>query len=207
MKWVIYGRRIGMARALRIVYEGALYHVTNRGNEKANIFRDEKDKRVYLRLLKETVLLHQWVCYGYCLMNNHYHLLIETPKANISSGMKKINAEYTQYFNYKHHRIGHLFQGRFKATLVKKEGHLLELCRYIVLNPVRAGLCQKPEDYQWSSYKLTLVKSPRKDIVEREWILSQFSEKGRNSSNLYKNFVNEYIADVTGTSKQQSTNL
>jgi REP element-mobilizing transposase RayT len=196
-----------MARALRIVYEGALYHITNRGNEKANIFKDENDKRVYLRLLKETIILHQWICYGYCLMNNHYHLLIETPKANISAGMKKINAEYTQYFNYKHKRIGHLFQGRYKATLVKKESHLLELCRYIVLNPVRAGLCQKPEDYVWSSYKATVVKSQRKDIVERAWILSQFSEKSKNASSQYKNFVNESSADVTAKRVNQLTSL
>ena len=183
-----------MVRALRISFEGALYHVTNRGNEKANIFVDEKDKRFYLKLLKETILLHQWICYGYCLMNNHYHLLIETPKANISAGMKKINGEYTQYFNYKYHRIGHLFQGRFKAALVKKESHLLELCRYIVLNPVRAGLCQKPEDYEWSSYRSIIGRSPKINFVEAEWILSQFSGKNENAEGLYRNFVNDLRA-------------
>jgi REP element-mobilizing transposase RayT len=180
-----------MTRPLRISFEGALYHITNRGNERRDIFFDEKDRKYFLRILKETVKEDQWKCYGYCLMNNHYHLLIETPQANISKGMKKINGEYTQYFNYRHKRIGHLFQGRFKTILVEKESHLLELCRYIVLNPVRAGACAKPEGYDWSSYKAIVGQNRNISFLERKWILSQFSEQIQTAVSLYKKFVNE----------------
>jgi len=182
-----------MARPLRISFEGALYHVTNRGNEKRDIFTDDTEKKVFLRLLKAAVKENQWRCYGYCLMNNHYHLLLETPLANISKGMKKINAEYSQYFNSKHRRVGHLFQGRFKAILVEKDSHLLELCRYIVLNPVRAGLCITPDKYEWSSYRATMNRSACPRLIERNWILSQFSESlaEKAARNLYQQFVKE----------------
>jgi REP element-mobilizing transposase RayT len=178
-----------MARELRVLFEGAIYHITNRGNEKREIFKDEKDRRVFLGLVRKTVAKYGWICYGYCLMDNHYHLLIETPKPNLSDGMKKINGEYSQYFNFRHARIGHLFQGRYKAVLVNKESHLLELCRYIVLNPVRAGLIKRPDDYEWTSYAATVGKK-RKHFVERKWILDQFAENGKSATALYSDFVN-----------------
>jgi len=183
-----------MARPLRVVFEGALYHVINRGNEKNNIFRDERDYRVFLKLLRETVIEHKWICYGYCLMGNHYHILIETPRANISKGMKKINAQFTQYFNFRYKRTGHLFQGRFKSNLVEKNSYLLELFRYIVMNPIRAGLCKKPNEYQWSSYGAMTSKDSRHDFVEKKWILSQFGDDFKTAAINYKNFIKDEIS-------------
>ncbi len=143
-----------MARPLRIEYPGALYHITARGNRKADIYLRSSDRYKFLEILEKTVGRYNWICHGYCLMNNHYHLLIETPDANLSKGMRQLNGIYTQYFNRVHDSVGHLFQGRFKSILVEKESYLLELCRYIVCNPVRANLCREPKDWKWSSYNI-----------------------------------------------------
>lgn len=121
-----------MARPLRIEYPGALYHVTSRGNAREDIFFDEKDRQRFLATLAHVVRDYHWICYAYCQMTNHYHLLIETPEANLSRGMRQLNGVYTQALNRRHGRVGHIFQGRFKALLVEKDGYLLELCRYIV---------------------------------------------------------------------------
>src|SRR4030042_5793823 len=129
-----------MARPLRIEFPGAVYHVTSRGNARQTIFIDDEDRGGFLDLLSIVVERFNWICHAYCLMGNHYHLLIETPDGNLSKGMRELNGIYTQHFNRRHGRVGHVFQGRFKAILVEKDSYLLELCRYIVLNPVRAGI-------------------------------------------------------------------
>src|SRR3989338_2410799 len=129
-----------MARAPRIQFEGAVYHLTARGNCRENIFFCDKDRWDFLKILGKAVHDHEWICHAYCLMTNHYHLLIETPKPNLSRGMRQLNGIYTQYVNHAHARVGHVFQGRFKSILVQKDNHLLELSRYIILNPVRAGI-------------------------------------------------------------------
>jgi len=144
-----------MARPLRIEYPGAVYHITTRGNARNDIFRDDRDRHNFLDILTETVRRYHWLCHAYCLMCNHYHLLIETPEANLSAGMRQLNGIYTQRYNLRHQTVGHVFQGRYKAVLVEKENYLLELCRYIVLNPVRAGLVELPEYWQWGSYQPT----------------------------------------------------
>src|SRR4030066_2354760 len=128
-----------MARPLRIEYPGAVYHITSRGNEKKLIFKDERDPEILLDTLSQVDKRYNWLCHAYCLMNNHYHLIIETPDGNLSSGMRQLNGVYTQAFNRQHNRVGHLFQGRYKAILIQKDSHLLEVCRYVVLNPVRGG--------------------------------------------------------------------
>lgn len=133
-----------MARSLRIEYEGALYHITSRGNARANIFLANEDRHQFLDVLSSVVSRHDWICHAYCLMPNHYHLLIETPSPNLSRGMQLLNGIYTQKFNRQNKRCGHVFQGRFKAILVEKESHLLELARYVVLNPVRANMVRTP---------------------------------------------------------------
>src|ERR1019366_9956585 len=120
-----------MARPLRIAYPGALYHITSRGNEKKRTFFSDDDRLHFLRLLGRAVPRFSWICYAYCLMDNHYHLFIETTLANISQGMKYLNGVFTQYINWKHRRVGHLFQGRFDARLVEKESYFLEICRYV----------------------------------------------------------------------------
>ena len=133
-------RFVPMARPLRIEFPGALYHVTSRGNARAPIFLEDRDRRQLLRILSDVVERYRWVCHAYCLMTNHYHLLVETPEANLSRGMRQLNGLYTQRFNRAHERVGHILQGRFGAVLVERDAHLLELARYVVLNPVRAGM-------------------------------------------------------------------
>ena len=129
-----------MARPLRLEFAGALYHVTSRGNERKPIFLDETDFDGFSQILSEVCERYNWVIHSYCLMNNHYHLLVETPDANLSKGMRQLNGVYTQWFNRKQRRVGHLFQGRYKAILVEKDAYLLELSRYIILNPIRAHM-------------------------------------------------------------------
>jgi putative transposase len=129
-----------MARPIRIEFSGALYHVTSRGNRQEDIYEDDTDRSVFLSVLEKTCSTNNWICHAYCLMSNHYHLLIETPDSNLSKGMRQLNGVYTQSYNRIHNRVGHVFQGRFKAIFVEKETYLLELARYIVLNPVRAGM-------------------------------------------------------------------
>ena len=148
-----------MARPLRIEYPGAVYHVTSRGNEKKPVFKDDADRENFLNTLQHVNNRYNWICHAYCLMTNHYHLLIETPDGNLSLGMRQLNGVYTQLFNKWHGRTGHLFQGRYKAILIQKDSHLLEVCRYVVLNPVRAKMIEKPEEWKWSSYLATAGKT------------------------------------------------
>ena len=136
-----------MARPLRIEYEGAVYHVTSRGNGRQSIFCVDSDREAFLEVLSDTVRRFGWICHAYCLMTNHYHLLLETPEANLSRGMRHLNGVYTQAFNRRHMRSGHVMQGRFKGIVVEKESHLLELVRYVVLNPVRAKTVRSAKDW------------------------------------------------------------
>ncbi len=118
-----------MARPLRLEFSGALYHITSRGDRQEAIYEDDDDRKAFLSLLDQVCDTYNWVCHGYCLMNNHYHQLIETPDANLSKGMRQLNGVYTQTFNRHHERVGHVFQGRYKAILVEKDSYLLEPCR------------------------------------------------------------------------------
>ena len=136
-----------MARPLRIEFPGAVYHITSRGNGRQDIFSDDDDRIDFLERLSATVEHFHWICHAYCLMTNHYHLLIETPDGNLSAGMRQLNGTYTQAFNRKHRQVGHLFQGRFKSILVEKESHLLTLSRYIVRNPVAARMVKSAGHY------------------------------------------------------------
>lgn len=130
-----------MARPLRLEFAGALYHVTARGNERRSIFLGDADtdRAAFLDVLASSCERFNWILHAYCLMTNHQHLLVETPEANLSAGMRQLNGVFTQHVNRTHGRVGHLFQGRFKAILIERESYLLELARYVVLNPVRAG--------------------------------------------------------------------
>jgi REP element-mobilizing transposase RayT len=178
-----------MARPLRIELPGAVYHVTSRGNARLPIFENNGDKKLFLFLLNQVVDHYHWLCHGYCLMDNHYHLLIETVEANLSIGMRQLNGTYTQSFNRFHNRVGHLFQGRFKSIIVERDTYLLELCRYIVLNPVRALMVSSPGKYSWSSYKATagLIKSPT--FLTIEWILKHFGSSKQEAQKQYRSFV------------------
>ena len=184
-----------MARPLRIAYPGALYHVTSRGNRQEPIYGDDGDRRSFLEVLGEVVSRFNWICHAYCLMGNHYHLLIETPEGNLSNGMRQLNQVYTQRYNRAHGSVGHLFQGRFKAVLIEKDEHLLEVCRYVVLNPVRAGIVEHPKRWRWSSYGATagLRKAPA--WLETDWLLSQFGRRVKSAQREYRRFVREGLGE------------
>ena len=186
-----------MARPLRIEYDGALYHVTSRGNERKPIFRDDADRELFLTTLWQVSQRFHWLCHAYCLMDNHYHLVIETPDGNLSKGMRQLNGVYTQAFNRRHHRVGHLFQGRFKGILVQKESHYLEVCRYVVLNPVRAKAVKHPREWAWSSYRATggLAAVPR--CLKVEEILSHFGQRRGPAQEKYREYVREGIGSAT----------
>ena len=139
-----------MSRPVRIKLSGGLYHVTARGDRREAIYEDDADRVAFLELLGEVINAHNWLCHAYCLMTNHYHLVIETPDGNLSKGMRQLNGVYAQKNNRRHRRDGHLFQGRYKAILVDSDGYLLELSRYVVLNPLRAHMVERVADYPWS---------------------------------------------------------
>lgn len=180
-----------MARPLRIEYEGAIYHITSRGNARANIFLADDDRNLFLEILSTVVSRNGWLCHAYCLMSNHYHLLIETPSPSLSRGMQLLNGIYTQKFNRQHKRSGHVFQGRFKAILVEKESHLLELARYVVLNPVRADMVGSAGDWPWSNYLATCGEVEAPEFLETDWTRSQFDVDRERAIRLYLRFVRE----------------
>ena len=142
-----------MARPLRLELAGGLYHVTSRGDRREAIYEEDEDRRRWLEILGHTCKRFNWRCHAYCQMDNHYHIVIETAEANLSKGMRQLNGVYTQYYNIQHDRVGHVFQGRFKGILVERDEYLLELARYVVLNPVRAKVTKTIGVWKWSSYK------------------------------------------------------
>ena len=186
-----------MTRPLRIEYAGAVYHITSRGNEKKAVFKDDHDRICFLNSLQHVNKRYNWICHAYCLMDNHYHLLIETPDGNLSFGMRQLNGVYTQLFNKRHQRAGHLFQGRYKAILIQKDSHLLEVCRYVVLNPVRARMVEKPEEWKWSSYRATAGGETPATCLTIDWVLGQFSRKRSKAEQEYRQFVKWGIGKET----------
>lgn len=183
-----------MARPMRIEYPGAVYHVTGRGNARQDVYLTPDDRASFLDILQQVNRRYNWNCHAYCLMDNHYHLLIETPDGNLSQGMRQLGSVYTQAFNRRRGRVGHLFQGRYKAVLVQKESHLLESVRYVVLNPLRAGMVESVGDWPWSSFSATVGASPRHDCLSVDWILQQFNADKRQAQLLYR----EFVADGVG---------
>lgn len=180
-----------MARQLRIEYPDAYYHVTARGNERKEIFKSEKDREKFLSYLESAVKRYGAVIHVWCLMSNHYHLLIETPSGNLSQIMQHINGAYTNYFNTKRKRSGHLFQGRYKGILVEADEYALELSRYIHLNPVRIGIASEPSDYKWSSFQEYAGKKKTPDWLTTEFILGYFDKSESAAQKKYSVFVEE----------------
>jgi REP element-mobilizing transposase RayT/DNA-binding CsgD family transcriptional regulator len=184
-----------MARPLRIEYPGAVYHVTSRGNARQDIFLCGADRRLFLKVLSDTIEKYNWLCHGYCLLDTHYHLIIETPDPNLSLGMRQLNGVYTQTFNRSNHKVSHVFQGRYKAILVEKDHHLLETCRYVVLNPVRARMVAKPAEWKWSSYKSTAYSDKVPQYLFIDWVLEQFSTNKTAARQRYRQFVADGLQD------------
>ncbi|SPF44950.1 transposase (fragment) [Syntrophobacter sp. SbD1] len=167
-----------MARPLRIEYEGAFYHVTARGNERWKIFFMKKDYDKFKEYIEAAEINFGFILHAYVLMTNHYHLIVETPQKNLGRIMHYLNSSYTTYVNIKRKRNGHLFQGRYKAILVDKDNYLLELSRYVHLNPVRANMTQKPEDYPYSSYR-SYVGDAAESIVNPDSVLRMLTPRRR----------------------------
>ena len=183
-----------MSRKLRPCFEGGFYHVTNRGDNQEKIFSSNSDRVGMLDLLKKTKKKFGFKLHAFVFMRNHFHLLIETTdQGTISEIMQYINGNYTKLFNWIHKRTGHLFQGRFHSSLIDKDAYLLEVSRYIHLNPVRAGLAKLPEDYKWSSYRGYLKKT-KDDFIDKDLILSMISNDTENQVELYSKFVKAGIS-------------
>ena len=182
-----------MARPLRIEYPGAFYHVTSRGNEKKDIFKSRRDREKFLSYLQSSVERYGALIHAYCLMTNHYHLLLETPRGNLAEIMQHINGAYTTYFNVKRKRTGHLFQGRYKAIVVEADEYALELSRYMHLNPVRAGMVRVPQEHEWSSYICYVGVGAGLEWLKTDFILGYFGESRIESARKYKMFVEDLL--------------
>ena len=178
-----------MARPLRIMFPGAFYHVTSRGNERKAVFKSKRDREKFLEYFETATERYGAVIHAYCLMDNHYHLLLETPVGNLSQIMRHINGAYTTYFNIKRARSGHLFQGRYKAILVERDEYAKELSRYIHLNPVRAKIAETPGEYLWSSFGYYAGKKASPEWLHRDFILGYFGKKPSVSQKEYEKFV------------------
>lgn len=180
-----------MARPLRIEFAGAVYHVTSRGDGRDDIYIEHQDRKLWLDVLGQVCERFNWVIHAYCQMTNHYHLLVETPDANLAKGMRQLNGVYTQRFNQTHNRVGHVFQGRYKAILVQKDAYLLELSRYIVLNPMRARMVHTARDWLWSNYRATAGMTTAHKWLETDWILAAFAERKPEAQTAYRQFVTQ----------------
>jgi REP element-mobilizing transposase RayT len=183
-----------MARPLRIEYEGAVYHITGRGNERGEIYFIPSDYEKFLEYIKTAKEKFGIILHAYVLMTNHYHLIIETPEANLSKAMHYIISSYTMYINKKRKRSGHLFQGRFKSIVVEKDSYLVELSRYIHLNPVRTKMAERPEDYLWSSYPFYITKK-KSDLLTTDLILSLHSKNPKVAKKRYQEFVESTVGE------------
>lgn len=183
-----------MARPLRIEFEGALYHVMARGNARGEIFLDDYDREAFIENLGRVCARYGWRVWAWCLMGNHYHLLIETLRPTLSKGMREVNGVYTQRFNRRHGRVGHVSQGRYKAVLVQKNTHLLELSRYVVLNPVKAGIAETAGDWQWSSYRAVMGKATAPDWLAVTETLQMFHAQRGPARRAFARFVADGVA-------------
>jgi REP element-mobilizing transposase RayT len=193
-----------MPRPLRLQAPDVVYHVTIQGVDGAFVFRDDADRRRLLVILGSVLPDLGWRCYAYCLMSTHFHLLVETPNADLARGMQLVNGIYAQTFNRRHARRGHLFGGRYGAELVETDEHALEALRYIALNPVRAGICRNAEDWPWSSYRAALGLAPQAPFVEEAWTLSWFVGATPARRAAFRAFV-ESAPDLALRSRGRST--
>ncbi len=178
-----------MARPQRLEFPGAIYHVTSRGNDQQDIFVDADDRHFFLATLAKVAKRFNWICHAYCLMDNHYHLVIETIEGKLSIGMRQLNGIYTQNFNLRHHRDGPVMQGRFKAILVERDTFLLEMCRHVVLNPLRTRTVKSPEKYAWSSFRATAGLAEVPPFLSTEWLHRHFGKQKKTAERNYQEFI------------------
>lgn len=194
-----------MTRPLRVEFSGAFHHVYSRGNGKQKIFTDEADCQSFCQILEDVIRKRKWVCHAYCLEVTHFHLIIETPEGLLSKGMHDLNGAYSQAFNRKHNRVGHVMQGRYKSPVIEDDSHFLGVARYIVLNPVYDKLVVQPELWRWSSYAATAGSAPAPDFLEIDFTRRLFDDSTEKAIDMYRRFVVEgvdaervpdHIADV-----------
>jgi putative transposase len=180
-----------MPRPPRLFTPGALYHITARGNRKQRIFFTDNDRELFLTLLGRIFVQLNLRCHAYCLLHNHYHLVAETPDENLSAGLQRLNGRYAQAFNTRYDLTGHVFQGRFHAVVVARDGHLFELIRYIAMNPVRAGLCARPEAWPWSSYRAVAGIAPPPSFLDLELMRDYWDPDAQRAAEKLRRFVGE----------------
>lgn len=191
-----------MTRPLRIMFPGALYHIYVRGNGCQSIYLDDEDRHKFSEIFQKTLNRLKWKCYALCLMDTHYHIFVETPEMNLSMGMQQLNGIYAQYFNKQHDRVGHVFQGRYNAIVVDGENYFLELCRYIVLNPVKAGIVERPEDYLWSSYRQMIGIDESMPFIETAALEKYFGSLSGTAGRDFSKFV---LDGISGDSLLEDT--
>lgn len=182
-----------MSRPLRLELADGLYHITSRGDRREDIYLDDDDRECWLAILAQVCQRHRWICHAWCQMSNHYHLIIETIEGNLSQGMRQLNGVYTQNVNRKHRRAGHVFQGRYKAIMVEKDAYLLELARYVVLNPIRARMVKDISDWRWSSYPAMIGIETSPPWLQTDWLLCQFGKQRKRAIARYIDFVREGV--------------
>jgi putative transposase len=180
-----------MARPLRLEFSGALYHITSRGDHREDIFMDDVDRQSFLNILGQVCARTGWICHAYCLMDNHYHLVIDTPKPNLAKGMRQLNGVYTQAFNRRHDRAGHVFQGRYKAIIVDRDRFFVDLCSYVVLNPVRTGKVRSVIHWRWSSYQAVVGRVVCPVWLDCGSLLGAFAKQRRQAKQAYAQVVKQ----------------
>lgn len=180
-----------MARPLRIEFAGALYHVTARGDRREDIFADDQDREGLLAILSQVCQRFAVDCHAYCLMSNHYHLILETAEPNLSRALRHLNGVYTQRFNRRHDHVGHVFQGRYKAILIDRHAYYLEAVRYVLLNPVRAKLVTRAKDWKWSSYRAAVGQCRQIDGMNAKALLACFGRTEEIARETFVRFVDE----------------
>jgi REP element-mobilizing transposase RayT len=181
----------------RVQVAGGVYHVATRATGPSELFRGRDDRTRFLRILKYSVQKHEWLCHLYCLMVTHYHLVVTTPRPNIAAGMQLLNSLYARTFNEKHGRIGHLVASRYSGRLIESEGHALEVCRYVPLNPVRSGLCDRPERWYWSSYGATVGLREEPTFLNSSWVLQRFAGDYFEARRTFREFVEAGLVSET----------
>lgn len=184
-----------MARALRIQVSGGTYHVTTKGCAERLIYFDDIDRRCFEAILASVIEQHEWSCSSFCLMGTHYHLLVATPLGDLAAGMQRLNGQYAQTFNRRHGTTGHVFKARYHSEFMQTDSHLLEVTRYVALNPVRAGLCRRPEDWPWSTFAETIGLRPPRPFIAIDALLELFADDPNLARSRFQVFVEDRSPD------------
>ena len=180
-----------MPRPPRVEVPNGIYHVTGNAINAAQLFRDDADRRRWLRLLGAVVHDWLWDCFAYCLLSTHYHLVLRIVEPTLARGMQYLNARHAESINRRHETRGHVFRARYHSTLVQTDAHALEVCRYVVLNPVRAGLCPSPDQWPWSSFRATIGLASAPAWLRTDWTLGLFADDVATAQRRFRAFVEE----------------